>query len=119
MKNVADTGKKVLRYTGAGGDGECRYNYSDVKPVATLTDMFQTIEATLEAGRRMDFKRRFDRLGLDEEMILLGRLLAEHQASEVGAIAPTLRSIAQDTELIQRVRQRAAKLLEQSGDAGS
>ncbi len=30
-KNIADTGKKTLSYTGADGSGSCTYNYSDNK----------------------------------------------------------------------------------------
>jgi hypothetical protein len=114
MKNIADTGMKTLKYTGRDGDGQCVYNYTEVKPVIALTEIFLSTATTIEMGRKLDFKRRFDRLGLDAEMITLGNLLDAHQASEVGTIAPTLRAIANDTELMQRVRLRAAKLLEQT-----
>ncbi len=113
-KNIADTGSKTLKYAGPDGQGQCIYNYTEIKPIATLTDIFQTTALTIEMGRKLDFKRRFDRLGLDAEMITLGNLLEAHQASEVGTIAPTLRAIAGDTELLQRVRLRAAKMLEQA-----
>jgi hypothetical protein len=117
MKNIADTGAKTLKYTGSDGNGQCEYNYTEVKPVIALTDIFLTTATTIEMGRKLDFKRRFDRLGLDAEMITLANLLDAHQASEVGTIAPTLRAIADDTELMQRVRLRAAKLLEQTGQS--
>lgn len=116
-KNVADTGAKTLTYVGADGKGECRFNYTEVKPVAELTDLFLGIETTLEIGRRLDFLRRFDRLGLDAEIISLGTLVAEHRAWGVEAIGGTLRSIANDTELLQRVRLRAAKIIEQGDSA--
>ena len=113
-KGIADTGKKTLRYVGADGSGECSYNYSDVKAVVGLTEIFQRIEATLESGRRMDFKRRFDRLGLDAEMITLGNLVEGGQASNLETIVPTLRAIASDTELLERVRTRAEKMLQKA-----
>ena len=118
VKNIAKTGDKVLSYSGPDGQGECAYNYSDVKQVASLTDLFQAIATTIEIGRRLDFKRRFDRLGLDAEMVSLGNMLDGHQAGEVGTIAASLRAIANDTELLQRVRQRAAKMLEEAGLTG-
>ena len=114
-KNIAFTGKKTLRYVGAGVTGECTFNYSDVKPVVAVTDIFQKMEATLESGRRMEFKRRFDRLGLDAEMITLGNLIEGNQASDLETIAPTLRAIADDTELLERVRSRAVAMLRQAG----
>ena len=110
-KNIANTGQKTLTYVGKDGTGECTFNYSEVKPVAALTDLFLSTEATLEAGRRLDFMRRFDRLGLDAEMITLESMLESHQASSIETIAGTLRAIASDTELLARVRSRADKML--------
>ena len=118
VKNIARTGDKVLSYSGPDGQGECAYNFSEVKQIAALTDLFQSAATTIEIGRRLDFKRRFDRLGLDAEMISLANMLEGHQACEVGTIAPSLRAIANDTELIQRVRLRAAKMLEEAGLTG-
>ena len=112
-KNIADTGAKTLSYAGADGEGSCSYNYSESKPVTELTDVFQGIEATMEVGRRLEFLRRFDRLGLDAEISTLASMVADHRAWGVEAIGSTLRSIANDTELLQRVRLRAAKLTEQ------
>ncbi len=117
VKNVADMGRKTLAYTGPDGSGSCTFNYSDQKQVAALADTFLAVQATLEMGRQMDFKRRFDRLGLDAVMISLSNMLDAHQATEVGTIAPTLRAIASDTELMQRVRLRAEKMLEQAAAA--
>jgi hypothetical protein len=116
-KNIADTGKKTLRYSGADGAGSCTYNYSDEKSVTTLTDMFYGIAYTMDVGRRLDFEHRFDRLGLDAEMLALEKSVEEKNALELGNIAPTLRKIVDDAELMQRVRVRAAKLLEQGAGA--
>lgn len=116
-KNVANMGMKTLTYDGADGSGTCAYNYTEVKPVSTLTDIFLAVQETLELGRQMDFKRRFDRLGLDAVINTLSQRVDAHQAMEVGTIAPSLRTIASDTELMQRVRLRAAKMLEQADAA--
>jgi hypothetical protein len=115
-KNIADTGKKTLSYVGADGRGSCVYNYSENKSVGTLTDMFLAIAFTMDEGRRLDFLHRYDRLGLDAEMITLAHEVDEGRAMELGTIARTLDAIAGDTALMQRVRLRAAKLLEQSKD---
>ncbi len=78
--------------------------------------MFLAIAFTMDEGRRLDFLHRYDRLGLDAEMITLAHEVDEGRAMELGTIAPTLDAIAGDTALMQRVRLRAAKLLEQSKD---
>jgi hypothetical protein len=115
-KNIADTGKKTLTYVGPDGRGSCVYNYSDNKNVTALADMFLAIAFTIDEGRRLEFFHRYDRLGLDEEMTTLGHEADEGRALELGTIAPTLMSIESDTAVIQRVRLRAGKLLEQSKD---
>ena len=113
-KNIADTGIKTLDYSGEGGSGTCTYNYSQDKRVVALTDLFQAIAFTLDSGRKLDFDHRFDRLGLDATMASLVEQVDAGRAAELGTIATTLRSIAQDSELLERVRLRAAKLLRQA-----
>jgi hypothetical protein len=115
VKNIADTGKKTLSYASSEGSGTCTYNYSDDKNVTMLTDLFYGIAYTMDVGRRLDFERRFDRLGLDAELISLEKAVESKDAIELGNIAQTLRTIAGDGDVMQRVRVRAGKLLDQSG----
>ena len=112
-KNIADTGKKILSYGGSDGSGSCTYNYSENKNIDTLTNAFLAIAFTLDEGRRLEFLHRYDRLGLDAEMITLSQEAEAGRALELGTIAPALAAIADDTALIQRVRLRAQKMLEQ------
>lgn len=112
-KNIADTGKKTLSYTGADGSGSCTYNYSENKTVDTLTNTLLSIAYTLDEGRRLEFLHRYDRLGLDAEMISFAQELEAGRALELGTISPVLAAIADDTALIQRVRLKAQKMLEQ------
>jgi hypothetical protein len=113
-KNIAETGQKILSYAGPEGNGTCTYHYSDDKNVTVLTNMFYAISYTLEVGRRLDFERRFDRLGLDAELLSLEQAVQEKNALELTNIAPTLNAIAGNVDLMQRVRTRASKLLENS-----
>jgi hypothetical protein len=112
-KNIADTGKKTLNYTGADGSGSCTYNYSENKTIDLLTNTFLAIAFTIDEGRRLEFLHRYDRLGLDAEMISFSQELEAGRALELGTISPTLAAIADDTAVIQRVRLRAVKMLEQ------
>jgi hypothetical protein len=113
-KNIADTGKKTLSYSGPDGSGSCSYNYSENKNVDTLTNTFLAIAYTMDEGRKLDFLHRYDRLGLDAEIAYLSQEMQEGRALELETISPTLTAIADDTALIQRVRLKAAKMLEQS-----
>jgi hypothetical protein len=113
LKNIADTGKKTLSYSGAEAHGSCTYNYSENKSVSSLTDTFLAIAFTLDEGRRLDFLHRFDRLGLDAEMENLTHEYEQKRALELATISTTLASLANDDALMQRVRMRAEKLLDQ------
>ena len=113
-RNIADTGTKTLHYSGDGGEGSCVYNYSQDKQVVMLTETFQAMAATLDIGRKLDFDHRFDRLGLDAVTVQLAQEVDAGRAIEVGIIAPTLQSLIEDSEVMERVRSRAAKLLQQA-----
>ena len=117
IKNLANTGRKTLTYAGPDGAGSCVYNYSEIKDVQSLTDTFLATAFTLDEGRRLEFKKRFDRLGLDAEISALAHAAEAKQAVELGTISAVLTGIANDTELMERVRLRAAKLLELGKEA--
>ena len=111
-KNIADTGTKTLTYAGSDGSGSCVYNYSENKTVQSLTDIFLGVASTLDEGRKLEFLHRYDRLGLDAEMNSFADEVKEGRAIELGTISATLAAIADDTAVIQRVRLKAAKMLE-------
>ncbi len=110
-KNVADTGTKTLTYAAPGTTHSCTYNYTENKGVDVLTGLFLAIAETMDEGRALDHMHRYDRLGLDTAMSFLTQQVSEGHALELGTIATTLRSIADDAEVIERVRMRALALL--------
>jgi hypothetical protein len=110
-KDVADIGTKTLRYAGPDAAGFCTFLYSDNKAVTELTEMLHGITETMDAGRELERLHRYDRLGLDDAMATLTKEAADGRALEMGTIAPTLRAIAGDSEVMRRVRTRAAELL--------
>jgi hypothetical protein len=113
-KNIADSGTKTLDYTGADGHASCTYNYTENKAVEAVTETFGAIQTTLEFGSQLEFRHRYDRLGLDALMSALILRVKEKAAIEVQVIAPTLTSIAMDGAVIERVRVAAEKLLQMS-----
>ena len=114
LKNIANTGAKTISYTGPEGSVRCTYNYTENKSVATITDTFQAIAETLDEGRNIEQKHRFDRLGLDHELAMLADNVRDGRAMEVATIAHVLQSLVDDTQVMDRVRKRAAGLLEAS-----
>lgn len=111
-KNIADTGMKTLSYTGPKGTGRCVYNYTSEKPVVVLTEIFEGMSFTFESGRRLAHEERYDRLGLDREMNSLVDALKAGRAEAPELIAPELRSLVNDDQVMQRVRRNASILLD-------
>ncbi len=118
MKNVADTGAKTLEYFAGGVKSSCVFNYSDDAKVRDATDAFMAVAETLQMGDRLAHERRFDRLALDAELDSLIDEVKAGRAIEVQNIAPVLQGIVGDERLMERVRSKAARLLESAGVVG-
>ena len=109
---VAATGDKTLAYADRERRYETRYNWSEDAGISELTTLFEGISASIESGHRLERLYRFERLGLDEELKNLERLVADHQATELQIIAPILDQLASDPSVINLARQRARHLLQ-------
>jgi hypothetical protein len=118
-KNIADTGTKTLSYSAPDAHGSCTYNYSENKDVQALTELLQGITETMDEGRKLDYLHRYDRLGLDAEIAYLAQEVTAGRALELGTIAESLRAIAADAEVMQRVRTRANSLLARLPDGSA
>jgi hypothetical protein len=125
QKNIAKTGQKTLGYHGradAGGpaiDRSSTYNYSPNSDVEELTRIFHAIAATMDYGRKLAFKYRFDKLGIDAELKALQDMQASHYVEELQAIEPILQKIADDPNMMHINRVTARQLLKSMGPSGS
>ena len=115
--NLAQTGKKTLRFSHDDAVAECTFNYSDDERVNNAAALFLALAETMDFGERLANKLRFDRLGLDSTMDDLRSAVKDGRAVEIGNIAPVLRSIESDERVLERVRREAASLLEGAGVA--
>ncbi len=120
-KGIAKTGIKTLSYHLAykADTFSCTYDYSESKPVQELTALFQSMAFTLDEGRKLRQLHQYDRLGLDAEMKILVNAVKSGQALEMGNIADELKSLADDTEVLERVRSSAATLLNSAASDGA
>ena len=116
-KKLAQTGRKTLTLHREGKVLTCTFNYSDDRRVQEAVNAFDAIEVTIEEGPKLVRLRRFDRLGLDAEVSSFLDSVKGGRAIELGNIAPVLRTLAGDGELMERVRNRATDLLAMA-DAG-
>ena len=111
---VASTGKKTLTYADPTRHFDTTYDYSENPTIEEVTRIFQGISNTIEHGRKLQFLRRFDKLGLEAELKAMEEQAAGHYLNELQVIAPTLESIANDPSVLNIARQRAKRLLAQS-----
>jgi hypothetical protein len=111
-RNIASTGKKKLTFYDGDQSVSCDFDFSDDARVEDCAAAFQAMAETLRFSDRLDHEHRFDRLGLDAEMDSLVSENAAGRAIELQNIARTLQSIVDDDRVIERVRRKAARLLQ-------
>jgi len=112
---VAFEGFKKFSYTGPDGSGSCTYNYSKNKEIEDLGSTFGAVAETMIEGARLQELLQHDRLGLDKEMEYLVDAADHGHALEISNIRPILVKLADDDEVLERVRKRARHLLAQAG----
>jgi len=108
---VATAGKKTLTYADPNRYFQTSYDYSENKAIQEITDIFTGISNTIEHGRKLVFLRRFDKLGLEDELKAMEDAAESHNLAELQIIRPTLENIAGDSTVLNIARQRAKRLL--------
>jgi len=112
---VAFQGWKKISYSGPEGQGSCTFNYSQIKQIQTLSESLIGVAETMHEGARLELLLQHDRLGLDREMEYISESAKDGRLREIVAIRDILQRLAQDDELLDRVRKRARNLLTQAG----
>ena len=113
-QNIANTGEKTLAYKDGGHNSQATFNFSNVAAVQQLTSIFQGLSAALECGRRLTFFHKYQKLALDDELKRMEDLNRENMLGDLQAIAPILKSIADDSSVMNVSRARALRLLSAS-----
>ena len=116
LKHIARTGEKTLQYRSPQVAGSTTYNWSQNADIQELTKFFQGVALTIDYGRILAFQYRFDKLGMDQRMKELEDLQANHGVEELAIIAPILRKIASDSNLMNISRESAKRLLASIGE---
>jgi hypothetical protein len=111
-RKIANTGKKTLEYADAGRHFQTSYNWSENPTIQELTDIFYGISNTMESGNKLAFMKRFDRLGLADQLLHMQELRSEGHLLELQTITPLLQQIAQDSAVMNLARQRARLLIQ-------
>ncbi|HEY4008645.1 MAG TPA: hypothetical protein VGM11_00725 [Acidobacteriaceae bacterium] len=114
-KNIAQTGEKTIRYVDGQRTSECTFNYSDDAGLMGAMATFEAIAETMQYGERLEHELRYDRLGLDAEIDQLVEAKQKGSAIEIANITPILQALVADDHVIDRVRRKAARLLQDAG----
>ncbi len=112
---VAFQGWKTLSYSGPEGAWGCAFNYAKSKDMEALGDSLVAVADTILEGARLESLLQYDRLGLDGEMEFLAEAAGDGRAQEICAIRGILERLAEDPEVLERVRKRARVLLAKAG----
>jgi len=111
-KKLAFTGKKKLSYSDGQHNSSAEYNFSPVPAVQQLTTFFQSVGATLEFGRRLEYYHRYQKLALDDELKQMEDQARRNDLAELQAVKPILQDIYDDASVINVVRARAHRIME-------
>ena len=116
---IADTGRKTLAYSDSIRNHQTTYNWSEDRAIQELTDIFQGISNTQEAAHELDRLRRYDRLGLNQQLQHMEEMAKGGWLRELQVIAPLLEKLAGDPEIMHIARQRAQRLLDLAASQAS
>ncbi len=111
-RKIANTGKKTLEYADAGRHFQTSYNWSENPTIQELTEIFYGISNTMESANKLAFMKRYDKLGLPEQLQSMLELRSEGHLLELQTIIPLLQKIAEDGSLMNLARQRARQLIQ-------
>jgi hypothetical protein len=109
---VAFQGWKTFTYSGPQGQGSCTFNFSKDKEMQALGESMEGVAETILEGARLELLLQHDRLGLDAEMEFLEDAAGDGRAQQICVIRGILERLAQDEDVLERVRKRARALLE-------
>lgn len=111
-KKLAFTGSKKLIYKDDQRSSSAEYNFSRQPAVQQLTNLFQSVAATLEFGRRLTYFHRYQKLALDDELKRMEDQARIGELAELQAVSPVLQHIYEDTSVMNVVRARAHRIIE-------
>jgi hypothetical protein len=111
-RKLAFTGAKKLIYTDPEHNHTAEFNFSSVAPVQQLTELFQSVAATLDFGRRLAYAHRYQKLALDDQLKKMEDAARHGELAELQAVKPILQQIYDDNSVMNVVRARAQRLME-------
>lgn len=112
-KNIASSGKKVLRYETYGVvKGEAAFDYSEDSIARDLAGWFIKVAETRQHLLELERVVRFDRLGINQALVHLEDAFDRNRVIAPQQLVPILTQIQLQQNIVHLARARAAGLLE-------
>ena len=108
---VAFQGWKKISYSGPDGAGSCTFNFAKDKDMQWLGESMVAVAGTIVEGARLETLLEHDRLGLDRETEFMMDAAKDGRLMEFSTIREILERLADDEDVLERVRKRARMLL--------
>ncbi len=109
---VASTGIKTFRFEDGAEKNEVKFNYSNEPDARLLWDWFERITETEQHRIRLERAAKYDRLGVNREILLLQASHERKRLVATGQFLPILERIARNGSYLHMARERAASLAE-------
>lgn len=111
-RKLAFTGAKKLMYKDGQRETSAPYNFSPDPTIQQLTTLFQSVDATLEFGRRLAHYHRYQKLALDDELKQMEDQARRGQLVELQTVKPILQEIHDDASVVNVARARAQRIMD-------
>ena len=109
---VAFTGAKTFRYESDSARYEVKFNYTADPDGRALTVWFEKISETMQRMAGLETAAKFDKLGVDREVLLLQAALEGKRLAGAKQLLPLLDRVAANQTVMNRARERAASMAE-------
>ncbi len=108
---VSFSGHKTFTYTEGAEEYSTRFNWSENRDITELASLFQGMAATLQSETRLQYLRKYDKLGLDAQLKSMEQQAKMGWLRELGLISKVLNEIKNDPRVMGMARARAERLL--------
>ena len=111
-RKIANLGRKTFRFEKGAQRGAVEFNYTESAAANALLDLCEKIARSRFHIARLEFKLRFDRLGILETLREFEYQFNNKAFIYYQQFIPVLTQIAQDARLVRLAQTRAQRLLE-------
>jgi hypothetical protein len=116
---VAFSGTRTFTYAEAETRHSTKFNWTENPTLSELSGIFEGISATLESETKLNYLRRYDKLGLNAQLARMEQMAKSGWLKELQLLSQVLNQVANDPSVMNIARERAQKLGRMADGAAS